>query len=230
MGCFIACLGGTRKQKRRISQPHHQGLGSYQQLKSVSVKLDVKEENSTCHEPADSQLKKPTLRSVLGASKKVSFNLNVKTYELIDDSQEEDEIPEKKENEKVGAAGENESTTSYPSNYRYKNFIDCENEEEDDDDVVDEDEDFDDCLEDCLSDHELDQSSIQGKGVFGLTKVHSVLSPIENTAQWRAVKVKTTTTAGGQSRHQCKENATFMQQAEETRVDASLSSWIVGTI
>ncbi|KAL9669719.1 hypothetical protein QQ045_007267 [Rhodiola kirilowii] len=227
MGCFIACLGGTRKQKRRISQPHHQGLGSYQQLRSASVKLDVKENNSTCHEP-DSQLKKPTLRSVLGASKKVSFNLNVKTYEVIDSQEEEDEIPEKKENEKVGAAGENESTTSYPSNYRYKNFIDCENEEEEDD-VVDEDEDFDDCLEDCLS----DQSSIQGKGVFGLRKVHSVLSPVENTAQWRAVKVKTTTAGGGQSRHQCKENATldhtFIQQ-EETRVDASLSSWIVGTI
>uniref|UniRef100_A0A7N1A553 Uncharacterized protein n=1 Tax=Kalanchoe fedtschenkoi TaxID=63787 RepID=A0A7N1A553_KALFE len=269
MGCFLACFGCTKKRKRLKSArtsliPHdapHPGLGSYQPLESASVTLDVKE-ISACH-VAGSDLKKEkaTLGSALRARKKVSFNLNVRTYDLINSQDySQRDVEEEKNEEKIGHPEikdkEESTTTSYPSNYRYKDFVDCEEEDEaeysDDSDVDEEDNLYDDCLEDredgygLGGDGGLDTNnaaldhSTDGKAVLGMShherlfrNAHSVLSPVENTAQWRAVKVKT---SSAQAKPQCKENVENLavdkrfrkSMLQEIRVDASLSNWIGG--
>uniref|UniRef100_A0A7N0UPN7 Uncharacterized protein n=1 Tax=Kalanchoe fedtschenkoi TaxID=63787 RepID=A0A7N0UPN7_KALFE len=264
MGCFLACFGCTKNRKRlkpaRVSvianDAPHRGLGSYQQLETASMKLDAKE-SSACHVAGpDSKKEKPTLGSVLRARKKVSFNLNVRTYELInsqDYSQQCDE-GEKLEKEKVEVRNIEESTaTAYPSNYRYKNFVDCEEEEDEvgysDNDADEEGDHYDDCLEDCEDDdYKLDGDTGLAANNLALDhstnheaalvmnhherfkNAHSVLSPVENTAQWRAVKVKA---SSAQPIQLCKENVTgdksfHMSMQQEIRVDASLSNWIRG--
>lgn len=148
MGCFLGCFGYSAKHKRR--KPAHkflqgeQGLGCYEPLESsISVKLDVTEKPIT----SDSEFRdKPKERSSLRIRKKVSFNLNVTTYEPIptDDNstdkflgsdEEKSWARGKEETEKERPSPEGESVasgmSSYPLNYRYHNCEDSFDEDED---------------------------------------------------------------------------------------------------
>lgn len=186
---------------------------------------------------------KTTLRSVLGTRKKVTFDLNVKTYELItsndySECEETDEIQpqnQKLNNQEI----QKESNSNYPSNYRYKNFIEFEDDDDDtvNDDTEDEDE-FNDCLNECFQeddDHEL-YHSIDGATLIETSddERFTVLKPVENTAQWRAVKSKKTLLQQCCIKYECKENVVAIDERfdtnvqQEIRVDASLSVWIGG--
>ncbi|XP_034685166.1 transcription initiation factor TFIID subunit 7-like [Vitis riparia] len=189
MGCFLGCFGYSAKHKRR--KPAHkflqgeQGLGCYEPLESsISVKLDVTEKPIT----SDSEFRdKPKERSSLRIRKKVSFNLNVTTYEPIptDDNstdkflgsdEEKSWARGKEETEKERPSPEGESvasgTRSYPLNYRYHNCEDSFDENEDleyeENDLDDEDENDGDKDEDDDDDDDDDDESDGGGNVDDL--------------------------------------------------------------
>ncbi|KAF3457848.1 hypothetical protein FNV43_RR02508 [Rhamnella rubrinervis] len=228
MGCFLACFGFSKKRKRRI--PAHrivvggQIKGSYEPLDSSSPIISLgKAENPTS---ADSEPRqKPKEQPKLKPRKKVSFNLNVQTYEPISNTYY---LLEGEEEEQMGNNGGQESTAY--SNYRYQNCRDCYDEEDDiafEDGDFDEEEDDDDDDDDDEYDWE---SDIVGQRISqeGLSKqlckpveenaninamplsvreVHSVLSPVENLSQWRAAKAK-----AAPQKHQRKENIGVLQE------------------
>ncbi|XP_044485837.1 uncharacterized protein LOC123211280 [Mangifera indica] len=146
MGCFLGCFGFSSKRKRRKpankvlpGDPKH---GSYEPLdSSVSTRFDITENpaSSDCHQ----------LSNRIKIGKKVSFNLNIQTYEplskdetryhLSDSDGEEEKEKNGAETEKVDffTVSEGNSTTlktgSFPPNYRYQNLTDSyEGEDEDD--------------------------------------------------------------------------------------------------
>lgn len=225
--------------------------------------------------------------------KKVSFNLNVQSYEPISKEESTDYFWESEEEEKkVGiskeTAKEGQSPSrsdgdsiatimvSYPSNYRYRNCVDCYDEEDeiayeesdlDDDDDDDSDEDEDDGSGGGIDDVRISQEELSEKFMslsvssnkrdsltefaeeksenmnlnegglksLGMNRnartrsqyVYSVLNPVENLSQWKAVKAKGMPPV----KRQRKENiAALDQQARkptpEIAVDASLSNWL----
>lgn len=222
--------------------------------------------------------------------KKVSFNLNVQSYEPIPKEESTDHFWETEEDEKKEeiskdtakgsqspSLSEGDSTetkmASFPSNYRYRNCIDSNEEEDEESDLDDDDDDLD---EDDESGGDIDDMGISqeefsekfmslsvssnkrdsstefaqeksenlkppgdmNKGGFksiGTNRnardrsqyVHSVLNPVENLSQWKAVKAKGMPPV----KRQRKENiAALDQQARkptpEIAVDASLSNWL----
>ncbi|XP_058094781.1 uncharacterized protein LOC131240520 [Magnolia sinica] len=177
------------------------------------------------------------------------------------------------------------STGSYPSNHRYQNSINSNEEEEEEEEVEYEDSDFEDEDDDSEEEESFESyfsrsplavkedddwrpfcgSSPDRKSVL-LVKgnardrsqyVHSVLNPVENLTQWKAIKAKT---AGPMKDHQ-KENAILDAELQlpfspepafklpkpqipidanisfdppkplnkEISVNASLSSWLVSS-
>lgn len=227
--------------------------------------------------------------------KKVSFNLNVQSYEPISKEESTDYFWESEEEEKkVGiskeTAKEGQSPSrsdgdsiatimvSYPSNYRYRNCVDCYDEEDeiayeesdlDDDDDDDSDEDEDDGSGGGIDDVRISQEELSEKFMslsvssnkrdsltefaeeksenmnlnegglksLGMNRnartrsqyVYSVLNPVENLSQWKAVKAKGMPPV----KRLRKENVALEQQVEkptpqmqEIAVDASLSNWL----
>ncbi|XWS53761.1 hypothetical protein CRYUN_Cryun10bG0028000 [Craigia yunnanensis] len=149
MGCFLGCFGISIKRKRRKPAnrilPGDLKLDSNEPLdSSVSTNLDISENPIT----SNSQLSnKPKERSSIKIRKKVSFNLNVKTYEPIPAEKTTTyqflRSVEEEESEKNGAeAGkgtlpslsEGDSSSlqmgSYPTNYRYQKCIESYDEED----------------------------------------------------------------------------------------------------
>lgn len=224
--------------------------------------------------------------------KKVSFNLNVQSYEPIPKEESTDHFWETEEDEKKEeiskdtakgsqspSLSEGDSTetkmASFPSNYRYRNCIDSNEEEDEESDLDDDDDDLD---EDDESGGDIDDMGISqeefsekfmslsvssnkrdsstefaqeksenlkppgdmNKGGFksiGTNRnardrsqyVHSVLNPVENLSQWKAVKAKGMPPV----KRLRKENVALEQQVEkptpqmqEIAVDASLSNWL----
>ncbi|XVE81909.1 hypothetical protein DITRI_Ditri15bG0104100 [Diplodiscus trichospermus] len=150
MGCFLGCFGISTKRKRRKPAnrilPGDSKLVSYEPLdSSVSFNLDIPENPIS----SDSQLRdKPKERSSIKIRKKVSFNLNVQTYEPIPAEETTTckflQSVEEEESEKNGAeAGkgslpslpEGHSNSlqmgSFPTNYRYQNCRESYDEEDD---------------------------------------------------------------------------------------------------
>lgn len=167
---------------------------------------------------------KPKEQPKLKPRKKVSFNLNVQTYEPISNTFH---LLEGEEEEQMGNNVGQEST-GY-SNYRYQNCRDCYDEE---DDIAFEDSDLDDeGEEDDDDDDEYDwESDIVGQTIsqegfskqlckpveenaninampLSVREVHSVLSPVENLSQWRAAKAKS-----APNKHQWMENIGVLQE------------------
>ncbi|KAG6571543.1 hypothetical protein SDJN03_28271, partial [Cucurbita argyrosperma subsp. sororia] len=299
MGCFIACFrssnDGKRRMRRRrkvsprdqtanaISQPVQASPSTLDSASVVSISPILKSRNRSEE------------RLNLSARKRVTFDSNVRTYEL--DHVEDDAFLEKERNKEEDLAeipqcktiSENGSTistvSSYPSNHRYQN---CRDSDDDDDgldyadsdldhDHVDTDDDGDDEDEDeeygNYSDDEDGSSATQvfvdevdsclsvcgcpGKiepqtGARPIARdrnagVPSVLKPVENISQWKAVKVKDTHRSN-------KENLTLngapwscsgteprfgkssfrygsrtcrpKNSAQDIAVDASLSNWL----
>lgn len=201
----------------------------------------------------------------------MSFNLNVKAYERIQDDDnttyfsDEEEKTQCEYNEQETAKS-SMSMSMYPSSYRYYNCNDEEDEitleESDIDDLDEEDygvsdddddnEDGDDETENKfendkrLNKDETNEVSQDHRNVYG----NSVLLPVENLTQWKAVKAR----GAQQVKHQkeniikfdgkqeipllkkpvisCaelnpKENSKLKTQGHEIPVDTSLSNWLV---
>lgn len=153
MGCFLGCFGISSKRKRRKQPPRRilpgdslQKLLSYESLDS-SVSIDIPENPIS----SNSQLSdKPKERSSIKVIKKVSFNLNVQTYEPIPDAETTtyqflQSVEEEEESGKNGAdtgkgslpsaVSERDSNSlqkgcSYPANYRYQNCRESYDEED----------------------------------------------------------------------------------------------------
>ncbi|KAK3187667.1 hypothetical protein Dsin_027228 [Dipteronia sinensis] len=250
MGCFLGCFGFSTKRKRRKSAnrilPGYPRHGSYKPLdSSVSIILDIKENPIS----SDSELRLLKERSSIKIRKKVSFNLNVQTYEPLSKEETSYHSDEEEESEKNGAdaakasvsavSGSDSSVSkmgSFPSNYRYQNCIDSYDDEGDmadiesdldyDDDEDDEDEDeeyysgneFDDEIrqkefleqlnsqsmaEEKSNNHMQLTASTDGelKPVESIRNarnrsqyISSVLNPVENLTQWKAIKARTAPT------------------------------------
>lgn len=302
MGCFLACFGIKKKRKRRKpgnkNLSGEEGHGRYVPLDSdVTVKLDTKPEPIT----SDSELKEnPKEAPKLKIKKKVSFNLNVKAYEPIQnydaylsEGEEETNLPVSRcEKDSLES-----SIRSYPQNYRYQKCIEGYDDEEDDIKLEESDFYYDDIYDSCeeLDDHcsnneSDDESKIQEDSSWQLnsadtksnhrvtnaqmaiernnspmpfldvsnkevqrlesnchTRDRSVLSPVENLTQWKAIKA--------QARSQVKrQKGNIMVEKEQeipsttdrsyfpkpktnfatisqltVPVDASLSNWLVST-
>ncbi|XP_010481784.1 PREDICTED: uncharacterized protein LOC104760544 [Camelina sativa] len=187
--------------------------------------------------------------------KKVTFDTNVKTYEhiVVDESVEFSE--EKKEEVKTsrqaseGSDVTSNSSGSYPSNHRYQNCRESDDEEEDvtdcdesdlddddggllDEDYYDDDDGYDDKLHNW--DKQVYTEEIAGN-VVDIEKigeksnanardrsgyVNAVLNPIENLNQWKAVKSKGRRT----QTHSRKENAVNASFSLEPQQVGELSS------
>ncbi|KAL3626470.1 hypothetical protein CASFOL_030019 [Castilleja foliolosa] len=213
MGCFLTCFGFKKKKKRRRpgqkSHSAQQNHGNYVSLDSgVSIKLDIKENKEKPKEPSKLKIKK-----------KVSFNLNLKTYEPIpDDDDIINYLSDGEEETNWDFNTETKSTVSedhfnsIATSYRYKNCIDSYDDDADDEFGLDENdldfgeiEDSDDELDDILS-CESDDEEVRNNIVLGEENrnielqglkskingqyVFSVLNPVENLTQWKRLKAK----------------------------------------
>ncbi|KAK9146195.1 hypothetical protein Sjap_006098 [Stephania japonica] len=162
MGCFLACFGSSKDDRKRRKKPQNRVLPSdqrnvvYEALKpGVSAREDEVENNiSSIGEPRE----KLEEQLSFGARRKVTFDLNIKAYEEVS-KQEIGEIGvsgEAKEREKKekGALDAKRSHSpansaddlatssmgSYPSNHRYQN---CSNSDDEYDELDGEESDLD---------------------------------------------------------------------------------------
>uniref|UniRef100_A0A1J3GA30 Eisosome protein SEG2 n=1 Tax=Noccaea caerulescens TaxID=107243 RepID=A0A1J3GA30_NOCCA len=155
--------------------------------------------------------------------KRVTFDSNVKTYEHIAVEESIELFEEKKEEVKKkplkscsseGSDITSNSSGSYPSNHRYQNCRESDDEVDDvtdcdESDLDDDDEDDDELLEedyyndgesyeaDNVLDIERIEENSRGSNASGRDRsgyVNAVLNPIENLTQWKAVKSKGRTT------------------------------------
>ncbi|KAA8527800.1 hypothetical protein F0562_035331 [Nyssa sinensis] len=336
MGCFLACFGYSKKRKRRKPSRDHVSPSSRFITGKFLVFLDVccfvqpykhnyhlgLLQSHGSYQPLDSDVtenpivsasefrdKKPKEQLSSGIKKKVSFNLNVKTYEPLprddttnyfsetDEGEHCDKYEETAKESVPLSLSKGNSMGSYPSNYRYLNCRDSYDEEdgikleESDLDDDDNDEEEDDGDSDVGDDQKMSQEELsdqfcslsmesekrvpstqlgEDKMAFRaptdqeLKKlesnrnardrsqyVHSVLNPVENLTQWKAVKSK----AAPPLKHQRKENMALVQEQQiplsskqivnvssfdykadfsqskslmqDIAVDASLSNWLV---
>ncbi|KAJ6911295.1 hypothetical protein NC652_021808 [Populus alba x Populus x berolinensis] len=294
MGCFLGCFCLSSRRKRRKPASRDQKLGRYEPLDSVSTDFGTTGNYIT----SEAELSKRPKESLnYKVRKKVSFNLNVKTYEPIpkeecrndyweSDEEETDKVAAKER--QSSSLSERDSSAfkmaSYPSNYRYRNCVDSYDEEyeipreESDLDDDEEEEFYEEDEDDDNNGCDIDELRVNQKELFGqfsslsvssqkrnsLTKlgeegttenlkplgdsnegglrsrqyVHSVLKPVENLSQWKAVKAKGTQPP----KQQRKENVASEQHPplsspsnithstglmQEIAVDASLSNWVV---
>ncbi|GJY36805.1 eisosome protein SEG2-like protein [Tanacetum coccineum] len=202
-----------------------------QDILSVDVSLDlsIQEKPSNSVQESREKTEVPPLR--LKRRKKVTFDTNVTTYEppiQVYDSTES--LLEK--NEKGETFPKSESDT----NYRYGNCLESDDEfedfdhedydfDEDDYDLDDEDDD------DGYGDVEevLDPSTESNRNARDENGyILSILNPVENLDQWKALKSKGTTKP--LSVNLQKENLPQEKnQTQETAVDASLSNWLISS-
>ncbi|XP_052170490.1 uncharacterized protein LOC127786839 [Diospyros lotus] len=298
MGCFLACFGSSKDRKRKAHRknknkvlPRDQGHGSHGPSVASEPESSAAPTNLISEQPVEEQLS-------LNTRRKVTFDTNVKTYEPVPVRESTDFLPEteketdKKEEESSGKSSlcsshslsEDESTISsvgsYPSNHRYQNCRDSDDEAEEldceDSDLDDEGEELEDYgdydeeeyEESRIAQREAWSESIKAASMEGSTEmasaravteevdkrnardrsvyVHSVLNPVENLSQWKAVKSK----AIPPLKPQQKENFIRTEQEEarvsfssdpilkpksdksknqnqQVAVDASLSNWLV---
>ncbi|CAI0386199.1 unnamed protein product [Linum tenue] len=216
--------------------------------------------------------------SPVGLRKKVTFDSNVKAYEPVSvqestefqnasapkkqadnengDDQNKSLKPDQSDNSSEASSLTPSSSSSYPSNHRYQNCRDSDDDEFDSDDQTDSDSEDGDEVDGELDDDIYDEpatrfasAAANGDACFpevGIEKsgqnvrdrsgyVHPVLNPVENLTQWKAAKSKKS--APPQLNQPCdKENdqePSFKVKSKKTvnpeqviAVDASLSNWL----
>ncbi|KAI4345872.1 hypothetical protein L6164_012960 [Bauhinia variegata] len=268
MGCFFQCFGLSKKRKRRktlyrvLAAAADQKHGNYQTLdSSLTVNLAVKENAIVPFSDIRDECKEKT--SVKSKKKKVSFNLNVQIYQphpnayKILDSDDDEEDGEK-ENGYESAT----STMQYPSNHRYYNCKDGYDEEEEESHLFYDDDDDDDWDDGNAEDDEIEigdqntrRKEICDKSCSSMAEdrsqdrsqyMDSVLRPVENLTQWKAMKAK----VAAKSKHKRKENVSSEQKTSthllsepysnlspfsleskpllpEIAVNASFSNWLI---
>lgn len=316
MVCFLACFGTCKRSQHRklacLTPSTHQsthGISIEPSQPTEPLKQEDIEEPINLISESKVRLEEP---SNCSPRKKVTFDLNVKTNEkqctkevintLVESNEKkESEKKEEKANESKSfldlireESSESLFSLSYPTNHRYENCADCEDEFEDIDLVESE---FADDEGDVGGDNQTFVQEESSGSLFSLSidsrkyvsaieigekevnspmppvhtspdkelktiglnpnardrseYVHSVLNPIENLTQLKAVQAKTTTP----SKNQAKENINLepnfniaaspepcfkqlnrnlrsksndLKLAEqEIAVDTSLSSWLV---
>lgn len=188
--------------------------------------------------------------------KKVSFNLNVQTYEPIPDDHyflESDEEVKTEEHCQEAKARTTDSTSlsdkafttsnsgNYPQNHRYQNCEDSYDMDDDDD----EEDDFG-YGESDLNDSEIDEDrdefrlcEMETNTANRRQQVHSVLKPVENLTQWRTAKAKEGIITKHQTENKIKSseqpkspvffssNSSLTDtQMQENLVHSSLSDWL----
>ncbi|KDO54112.1 hypothetical protein CISIN_1g019325mg [Citrus sinensis] len=195
MGCFLGCFGFSGKRRRRKPAnkvlPGDHRLGSYEPLDSSVSQLSCSD-------------KKIKGISSIKIGKKVSFNLNVQTYEPLKDDEtayrlsesDEDEMREKNgerfANRSLSTTVSEEKSTvlkrgPFPSNHRYQNCRDSYDDEDDEDDMayigsdLDEDDDADDEFEyDYDDENDIDDQRISQSEFLKQPNNQSVESPERN--------------------------------------------------
>ncbi|GAV85727.1 hypothetical protein CFOL_v3_29161 [Cephalotus follicularis] len=240
MGCFLACFGSSKHGKRRNQRhkvlPGNQRNASYNSVQSaVSLPQDYPEK-PIC--PVPEIQDKPENQPSSTSRKKVTFDSNVKTYEHVFPHEGADFLAKNEEGseEEKGAEGnlakssrshsssEESSITSssgtYPTNHRYQNCRDSDDElgyeesdldddDNDDDygelDYVDFDENYDDKILESMTrsygaktsmvvgglpEEELKSTGLNRTAQDRSGYVHPVLNPVENLTQWKTVKAK----------------------------------------
>ncbi|KAL5561977.1 hypothetical protein UlMin_031724 [Ulmus minor] len=283
MGCFLACFGTNKDQKRRKHRHYRVQPPAQRSASSKPVQFAVSSSEGESKNPISlvSEARvKPEEPHNCSTRKKVTFDSNVKAYEPVSTQEPSDVSPENEEVEKnkkeeilakvscSKSSSEDSSITSslgsYPPNHRYQNCRDSDDEDEElefeDSDLDDEDEDDGEIeYEDDLVEPKREAFSEEVNSPMrvcdlperevpiGLNRnardrsayVHSVLNPVENLTQWKAVKAK-----GKQTTKPQKENLKLDQEPrisfssepkieqptkpkQEIAVDASLSNWLV---
>lgn len=150
------------------------------------------------------------------------------------------EIEEAKQDEEEEEKDKARLMRSYPPNYRYGNFWDSYDEDED---IVYELSDPDD--NDSDEDEELKINGLDGNANERGLYVCPVLNPVENLTQWKALKARTMLPHLNKYHHSkennaiesesnipmCSENFNHFKTlvSEEVSVDTSLSNWLVST-
>ncbi|KAI4301055.1 hypothetical protein L6164_034374 [Bauhinia variegata] len=240
MGCFLACFGSTkdakrRKQRRKVLRPDQVSRNSCSKPDQPS-ESSVRDYSNTVPSSASELHYKPEEQLRLSPKKKVTFDSNVKTYEpiLLDEvthfqpekseggGKKDESFPESSQSNK--SSSEDSSVTSnwsYPSNHRYQNCRDSDDEEEEldygDSDLSDEDdedeysdieEEFNEFGED-IEDGSVTITSAAAKMFADSNRevksagsnpmardrsvyVDPVLNPVENLSQWKAIKATRT--------------------------------------
>ncbi|XP_014495260.1 uncharacterized protein LOC106757165 [Vigna radiata var. radiata] len=280
MGCFLHCFGSSTSTKPR-RKAHRQHRNAKDRLERPNVCSVPDYSQMVVHSTASQEVQaKPLEKLNASPKKKVTFDVNVKTYEPdeVFDFQTEKSEEERPSVETLSQTKSEESsvtsTGSYPTDHRYHNCTcsddedaameywdsDLTDEDEDDDGDSDMGEEYDEMGED-FEDGIVYSSSRNGdnqevvaevespipvydKDVksIGLNPnvrdrsvyVHSVLNPVENLTQWKAVKAKRGPPLVSQ-----KENLVLKQESRpafgaespkklnrEIAVDASLSNWL----
>ncbi|CAD5320240.1 unnamed protein product [Arabidopsis thaliana] len=188
MGCFMGCFGLSSNKKRRNSirkiLPRDQRICSYEPLLS-SDPTDFSTVSDNPEKISNSNLR---------------FDLNVQTYEPIVPSRYENACSDDEEGKGGRSKGSSaidkkpedlSSRSVYPSNYRYHNCVDSfededdemgygESDLEDEDYYTDDENDYEDDADD--EDEEEEEENEQD--------VAPLLNPVENLAQWKAVKAR----------------------------------------
>ncbi|CAL9154892.1 unnamed protein product [Musa hybrid cultivar] len=162
MGCFLACFGGSKNRKRRRSprkslpleraqercRPPRPNV-STKQITPKSLTPDLSPLNPAVEDNTLPELKENLAQGSLSRTrKKVTFNLNVQTYEEVsgdEDSKcllEDDEGPEAVDEDGKPHEGQDEFSPklgAFPLNHRYQNCeisdddgSDCGGDEEED--------------------------------------------------------------------------------------------------
>ncbi|KAF8401965.1 hypothetical protein HHK36_012916 [Tetracentron sinense] len=259
MGCFLPCFGSSKERKKRRKSakrvlPRDQRNGSYETLQpTASLKQDSTENPIS---PVLEIKDKPEEQLSFNTRKKVTFDLNVNTYEEITTHEIKDfvsEIEEEKEGGKKeektektsqssslcqGESSESFFSLSVESRARISTTSTAEKEVNSPVPLP------------GSPDWELKTIGSNWNARDRSKYVHSVLNPVENLAQWKAVKTRAITPL----KHQ-KENGNFEQEPqipfssepsfklspfkselnsnfskppnEDISVDTSLSNWLV---
>ncbi|KAF8108825.1 hypothetical protein N665_0104s0139 [Sinapis alba] len=231
MGCFTGCFGLSFNTKRRNSTrkilPRHQRICSYEPLLSsdpsdyitnVDSPEKISSSNLRCEVEAEEEKKEGTNKT----RKRVRFNLNVQTFEPTLPSRYENYCSDDDEEAKgeIKKPQDPSSRSLYPANYRYHNCLDSL---EDGDEVGYGESDLED--EDYNTDDENDYADDANDEEDDDQDVTPLLNPVENIAQWKAVKAKPV-------RRVMKENveADSDDQAKplmkEIIVNTSLTDWL----
>ncbi|XP_052208519.1 uncharacterized protein LOC127812194 isoform X2 [Diospyros lotus] len=267
LACFgFSKKRGRRKLANKLLSEHH-SHGSYQPLDSDVSVSPTKFDISGNPNSSESEFSKGKGRSSLRIKKKVSFNLNVKAYEPLpnpDFSSHLSDSDDERCLEKKEDSGASE-TSNYPPGHRYQNCrdsfdeedgIELEDSDNNGDDSDENDEDYDSADDGRMSqeeelamesenrvesvelDREMKRVELNFKAARDRNQyVVSVLNPVENLTQWRAVKaraaaapppVKKENIPSPTLNYKPNHNQPRPVMAEIT-VDASLSNWLIST-
>ncbi|CAA7025128.1 unnamed protein product [Microthlaspi erraticum] len=249
MGCFMGCFGLSSNKKRRNSirkiLPRDQRICSYEPLHSSDPSdfSTIVEDNSekisnsnlrcVVDEEEDEEKKKGTAKKT---RKRVRFNLNVQTYEpvLLPSRYENycsDGEEEKGERSNVTSVTDEKpedlsGRSAYPSNYRYQNCVDSfedelgygESDLEDEDYYTDDENDYEDDAD--------DEDEEEEDEAYGDQDVTPLLNPVENIAQWKAVKAKPVRVKQVMKENVEADDDQTKPLLKEIIVNTSLSNWL----